>query len=286
MKKLVTVIGLVALGGLGCTTKDEEASLKVFWTFSPTDGCLAGEEIHFGLSPDPFGEDDIFDCMNAELSGRQEGVIGAIPLGSYTVDASVYNNGSPDLSIAPFSFDESFTVDGQEKETTVEFVRGFSSYDVSFRYDFGGSGFTQNCADADSGTTDAGVITQTVDLMNGSQCVAVTVTGTDQTATPFSWPTCGDPQVCNEQDVVHNITDLPPGNYTLTITGNKMSTLGASIACYSSAYTFSTADSTTEAFRLTGPGGADPLSIMFMDTTECNATLQQPIPELPRMAAN
>jgi hypothetical protein len=284
MKKLVVAIGLTALGAAACTSAEEEASLHVQWSFAPTDGCIAGETIWFQLSPDPFGSPDIFNCLNDELSPpRQEGTLGAIPLGDYSIRASVHDGDDPTEVLPAVTFNKSFDVDGQVLEQMITFARGFASYDVSFRYDFGGSGFTQNCADADSGTTDAGVINQTVDLMSGSQCLMVTMTGTDQTGTPFSEDTCGSAFVCNEQTVVHTVADLDPGPYTLTITGYKMSTGGSPIACYASAYTFDTATATTEAFTLTGPAGEDPLPVMFMDTSECNATLRRPIDD-PRRA--
>ena len=271
MKKLV-MIGLASLFGAcggGDDTVDGMASIDMSWSFTPTDGCQAGESIHFAFDPSPFTSDDIFDCLNGEHDpADQSGTIGAIPLGSYTIDASVFLNDQPELSVTPDSLSVNLDVDGQVLSRSVTFARGFSSYDVSFTYDFGGSGFTQNCADADTGTTDAGVINTEIELDDGTQCLAVSMTGTDQTGTPFDVDTCGAAFVCNEQDIVHTLNDVPPGAYTLTITGNKMRLAGWSFPCYVSSYTFDTSDATTQAFSLT----PDPLVVMFQDVTECNET--------------
>lgn len=269
MKKLV-MIGLASLFGAcggGDDTVDGLASIDMSWTFTPTDGCLTGESIHFAFTPNPFTEDDIFDCLNQQHQPPdQSGHIGAIPLGDYTIDASVYLNDVPETSVSPDTLSVSLAVDGDNLTRSVAFNRGFASYDVSFTYDFGGSGFVQNCADADIGTADAGVINETIELDDGSQCLAVSMTGTDQTGSPFDIDTCGSPFTCNEQDIVHTLNAVPPGAYTLTITGNKMLLAGGTYACYVSAFTFDTADSTTQAFSLT----PDPLVVMFQDVPQCN----------------
>ena len=218
MKKLVAVIGFAALGAMACKTEEEEASLKVSWSFAPDDGCLADEEIHFSLTPDVFGEDDIFNCENPELDPpRQEGTMGAIPLGSYTIEGSVWLGGAPEQGIPPETFSKTFNVDGQLLEQSVVFSRAFASYNISLSVDFGAVGGS-NCDSTGSGGT--GVSQMSLDLIDNSDssCIAVTVADTD-TAFDHEDSCSTTNSVCMETDTVLTLQNVPPGDYSLEING-------------------------------------------------------------------
>ena len=243
MKKLV-LIGVASLFGAcggGDDTVDGMASIDMAWSFTPTDGCQAGESIHFSFTPDPFGEDDIFSCLNNEHSpADQAGTIGAIPLGDYTIDASVYLNNAPELSVSPDTLSVTLNVDGQVLSRSVTFDRGSASYDVSLSVDFGNAG-GMDCVDTASGGT--GVNQQTVDLidLSDSTCVAVAIADTD--ATYDHEDSCSvTNSVCmgaGTSDVL-TLQGVPPGSYRVDVSGiNFMGDV-----CWEGSATFDTADAT------------------------------------------
>jgi hypothetical protein len=246
MKKFVVVIGLASLVGAcggGDDTPDGLASIDVTWGFTPTNACQAGESIHFALTPDPFGDDDIFDCLNGEHDpADQSGTIGAIPLGSYTIDASVYLNDQAELDVAPDSFSVSLDVDGQNLTRTVTFARGAQAFDVTFTVDFGNAG-GMDCDQTTAGGT--GVNQQTVDLVDlaDSTCVAVVI-AEDDAQYDHADACSTDPSVCMGAGTGDSLTllDVPPGNYRLDVTGINF--MGDT--CWEGSATFGTATATSD----------------------------------------
>jgi hypothetical protein len=227
------------LGAVAACGGEEEASVHAFWTFAPQDGCLPGETIWFQFAPDPFGEPDIFNCMNEKLSNRQEGLIGGIPLGDYTMTGTVHDGDDPTATLAPVGpFDISLDVDGDVREQTFNFTRAPALFDVSFGLDFGAAG-NLNCTGTPKGGT--GVVQQRVDVVDmddPTMCLALSVTEDDGTAVHENSCSATN-SVCFETTTTVTVNDLPAGNYLLEVRGYKANDM--TIPCWEQDFILDTA---------------------------------------------
>jgi hypothetical protein len=226
-----------ALAGLtqatGCIAADEEAQFSLSWTISqgaaPSDCTVIGANgVSFVFTGPGQAFDDIYDCEPTSHDSP------SMILGAYTISGSLINDADQanviifDQLNVTSSLD---VVDELKVVPTFAFDAPSAAQDVGFGVDFGVAG-GDNCTSTGAGGS--GVVQQQIDLydLGAGTCLATFhITGTDQENLAFDDLTCA-PALCYENSVTQTINALPPGDYTMDVTGFK-GAVGAQLnACY------------------------------------------------------
>lgn len=250
MRKLAFTV--VALAGLmqatGCIfiTDDEDGGyIHGDWTLEVEGGgpitCaeVNADYVSFlsTLEGTTDGIDEMFDCSAGQ------GMTGLLSEGSYTVSVTLWQDPNGDttdvggvltnaaddvkLSGEPGALYTGEVVTLGETTHLTKTIFEFPplSHDITFKVDYGMSGGS-NCSSGADGNT--GVAQQETQLLSGNQCLAVALTGGDQSGT-----TCEAPILCLENTVVQTLSDVPAGTYTLRVKGRRGATGVNTVVCYS-----------------------------------------------------
>jgi len=155
----------------------------------------------------------------------------------------------------------------------------FSRYDVSFIVDYGNAG-GDNCTATSAGGS--GVVQQAVTLVaeGAGSCTPYTLTLGAGTTTN---DTCGSVDVCQENVSAETqvIQDVPPGNYTVSVTGFKGALSAATYECYHGTSSFNLPNNSPDDFQINSAGASSgvilaPFSPTPADDANCNAIKRQP----------
>jgi hypothetical protein len=168
--------------------------------------------------------DDLYPCTDSPQNSP------TYHLDTYTISPALIDaTGAVIDQAAPITI--SLTTNNQIADLPmVTFNAGPSSQDVAFSVDYGAAG-GKNCDSTAMGGN--GVAQQQIDLYDtgSATCLALVITGTDQTGQPISDTTC-TPGLCDETTVIETIKNVPEGDYTLVVHGLKNNAGAAAADCY------------------------------------------------------
>jgi hypothetical protein len=267
MKKvLLALLAVAAASQLVACVSDNDATVRLSWTITVNDapgtcGSVGATDIRVIANEGGSRTTVDFNCTSSG-SGEFD-----IDEGLYDFEIQLIDVAGTRLNTVPILMTRDIFAGDIINLGNFDFDF-LLQFRASFSVHMGSAEVTGGNCNGTNPNNGAGVALEEIRIAGGGACLAFPMSGViNESNVPFTGGTCQQ-LVCQPNNIVHTIENLPPGNYQVQVLGYKGATSGTPRACY---YSLATPFTITNKDENLGQIFA-PFDPLPADEVFCNAT--------------